>query len=194
MKSGKSKALLDEAKQLEEKNLTYICFKPVIDNRNGDYIYSRYFEDDFKLNAIRVECAKQVYNKIVKKKTKCHAVLIDEIMLFDSEILGVIDVLKYEGIDLIAAGLDLDFRKMPFQLSDWGMLEDGYAPTRISMNHVINQFETVYEHVSQCDVCGKNAKFTQRLIDGEPASLESAVVMIGDEEYQARCNKHHVCL
>ena len=191
MKSGKSKALLEKAKELEANNISYICFKPSVDHRNGDYLYSRHFKDDYKVPVMKVDYAKQIYTKVIKKKSSYTTVLIDEIMLFDSDILGVIDALYYHKIDLIAAGLNLDFRKMPFPLSDWGLITDNNDLLSMTMEHVMDQFNEIVYHESACEVCGKNARYSQRLIDGEPASFDSPLIIIGDEEYQARCQMHH---
>jgi len=192
MKSGKSKELLDIAIQLKKRKRKYVCFKPALDSRNGDYIYSRHYKNDYVLPVTKVEYAKQIYNLVVKNNSGYTDVLIDEIMLFDSDIIGVIDSFYYHGIDLYAAGLDMDFRKYPFQLKDWGVRNHLDEIISINMQHVIEQFEEVIYHYSLCDVCGEKAKYTQRLIDGEPASLDSPLILIGDEEYQARCGKHHV--
>ena len=41
--------------------------------------------------------------------------------------------------------------------------------------------------------CGCEATKTQRIVDGEPASYASALVLIGaSEAYEARCRKHHL--
>jgi thymidine kinase len=43
-----------------------------------------------------------------------------------------------------------------------------------------------------CTVCGEDATMTQRLINGEPASYNDPVIMIGaSESYEARCKLHH---
>ena len=42
-------------------------------------------------------------------------------------------------------------------------------------------------------LCGKDAHFTQRLIDEKPANFDDPTIMVGAEEkYQARCRNCHV--
>jgi thymidine kinase len=43
-----------------------------------------------------------------------------------------------------------------------------------------------------CVVCGEPASRTQRLVNGQPAHVNDAVILVGAEEsYEARCRLHH---
>ena len=43
-----------------------------------------------------------------------------------------------------------------------------------------------------CVVCGAPASRTQRLINGDPASYNDPIIMVGAQEvYEARCRQHH---
>lgn len=183
MKSGKSEALIERIRELSQRGESFLCVKPALDNRNGDFLWSRRYKESEQYPAVRVHSAKQVIEIVTRRNFK--AVFIDEIMFFDSGIFGLIDYLLFEGIDLYAAGLDTDFRKLPFPLAD-------YHQTGLTMQDVCEQFEEVIRLHSTCDVCGdREATLTQRLINGAPASPDEDVICVGDEEYQARCRKCH---
>ena len=52
--------------------------------------------------------------------------------------------------------------------------------------------EFVTKLTAICAVCGREATMTQRLINGEPASEDSPVVMVGaSESYEPRCRRCH---
>lgn len=88
----------------------------------------------------------------------------------------VIRALNEAGVDVVAAGLNMDFRGEPF--GDIGYL--------IAIADKITQL------YARCDVCGREAYYTQRIVDGKPAPYDSPLVVIGSKElYQARCKAHH---
>lgn len=183
MKSGKSECLIDIIRDFSLKGRSFLCVKPALDDRNGDFLWSRRYKEEEQYPAIRVYSSKQVIEIVSRRSFE--AVFIDEIMFFDSGVFGLIDYLLFEGIDLYAAGLDTDFRKLPFPLAD-------YHQTGLTMQDVCEQFEEVVQLYSTCDICGdRKATLTQRLVNGLPASLDEDVISIGDDEYQARCEKCH---
>ncbi len=106
---------------------------------------------------------------------------IDEVQFFTLEegmpIMEAIRALNGAGVDVIAAGLNMDFRGEPFG----------------GMGQLIAIADKVTQLTAVCDVCGREAYYTQRLIDGEPAPYDSPLVLIGSREtYQARCKEHHL--
>jgi thymidine kinase len=82
------------------------------------------------------------------------------------------------GYDVIAAGLDLDFRGLPF--GDMLKLM-WYVP--------VYGGSTTW-CISYCK-CGARAFFSQRLINGEPAPYDSPVTLAG-EMYEPRCREHFI--
>ena len=175
MKSGKSRALLDKARDLSKQGKSFLCCKSHIDTRNGDYIWSRAYEDNFSIPSKKIMYSKQIIDILSASKDKYDAIFIDEIMFLDSGIIGVIDYLFLEGIDLYASGLDLDFRKKYFPLLD-------YDNTGLTMEDVMAQFEEVVPLHSKCEVCGKKAELTKRV-----SSTSDSTIEVGDSEYQPRC-------
>lgn len=107
---------------------------------------------------------------------------IDEIQFFtlgNEEpplIVDAIRLLNEHGIDIIAAGLNMDFRGEPFG----------------KMGYLIAIADKITQLTAVCDICGKEAYYTQRLLNGKPAPYDSPLIMIGAREtYQARCKDHH---
>ena len=84
-------------------------------------------------------------------------------------------LLANRGYRVIVAGLDQDFRGLPF----------GQVP----------QLMAIAEHVTKlqvCSVCGSPASRTQRLIDGEPAAFDDPIILVGaSESYEPRCRHCH---
>ena len=73
---------------------------------------------------------------------------------------------------IIVAGLDLDFRGIPFAC----------MPTLLALADTVTKLKAI------CMKCGNEAFHTQRLINGFPASFDDALIKIGAEEcYEARC-------
>ncbi len=103
-------------------------------------------------------------------------IAIDEVQFFDSDIVGVCEALAEKGKRVICAGLDLDFRGLPFG----------------SMPELLARAEDVSKLHAICVVCGEDASRTQRLIEGQPAAFDDPVVLVGAAEvYEARCRKCH---
>lgn len=97
---------------------------------------------------------------------------IDEIQFFSHEIINVICMLVDNGMRIIVAGLDLDFRGIPF----------GPMPTLLALADKITKLQSI------CTSCGQDAHFTQRLVDNQPAKFDDPIIKVGAQEaYDARC-------
>ena len=80
------------------------------------------------------------------------------------------------GKRIIVAGLDLDFRGVPF----------GYMPTLLAIADKVTKLQSI------CTTCGKDAHLSQRLVNDKPARYNDPVILVGAEEsYQARCRDCH---
>ena len=105
-----------------------------------------------------------------------HVVAIDEAQFFDAEICAVCATLTERGMRVIVAGLDMDFRGEPF----------GPMPLLMAQAEKVDKLRAI------CVVCGGEASRTQRLINGQPATYEDPVILVGAKEvYQARCRHCH---
>lgn len=95
---------------------------------------------------------------------------------FDDNIADVLTLLANQGYRVIAAGLDQDFRGEPFSI----------VPKLMSLAESVTKLQAV------CSVCGSPASRTQRLINGEPASYDDPIILVGaSESYEPRCRHHH---
>jgi thymidine kinase len=103
-------------------------------------------------------------------------VIIDEVQFFDTGIIETCDVLADAGKRVIVAGLDNNFRGEPF----------GPVPPLMAQADEVTKLHAI------CVVCGAPATRTQRLINGQPASYDDPIIMIGaSESYEARCRRCH---
>lgn len=127
----------------------------------------------FPATAIDIDKPRKIL-KLVKPETQ--VVVIDEGQFFIPEIVNVCEELVATGRRVIVGGLPTDFRGEPFG----------------SMSVLMVKAENLHQLRAVCMVCGEDADFTQRLVDGKPASYKEPIVKVGAAElYEARCRKHH---
>lgn len=101
---------------------------------------------------------------------------IDEAQFFGADLIPLVLELAGEGVRVVLAGLDLDFRAEPFGV----------------MPELLARAESVEKLTAICTVCGAPATRSQRLIGGRPARFGDPVVLVGAQEsYEARCRLHH---
>lgn len=104
--------------------------------------------------------------------TNVDIVAFEEIQFFNRDVLNLVDELIEQGVTVIASGLDTDYRKLPFG----------------AMSDLMIQADDVTKLSAICVQCGNDARFTQRITNGEPAQWNEATVQVGAEEsYEARC-------
>ena len=173
MFAGKSEELLRKIKRLEYADVDCLLFKPKINTRNKSLIKSR---NGKKMSAIEFEDPFEIYEVLSKNVNHPQVVAIDEIQFADPKIIEVVEVLAKKGIIIYAAGLDNDFRNNPFPITS----------SLASMAEHITKLSAI------CTECGAPGTCTQRIIDGEPASFNSPIFLIGNiESYTVRCRNHH---
>ncbi len=167
MFSGKSEELIRRLRRSQIAQLTTLVFKHSIDNRTTvEYIHSHAGD---KLKAIALDKSADI---LEYSFDELQVVGIDEVQFFGDGILDVIFQLVDSGKRVIVAGLDLDFRGMPF----------GCMPMLLAMADTVTKLNAV------CLLCSSDAHFTQRLINGKPADFDDPLILVGAQEcYQARC-------
>lgn len=173
MFSGKSEELIRRLRRATIAKQHVITFKHSLDNRHTTKQVTSH--DGNNINA----CACDTVEKLLSlaQKNEVDVVGIDEIQFFSPKIVSVIEHLIEQGKRVIAAGLDLDFRGVPF----------GCMPTLLSIADSITKLQAI------CSECGNDAHFTQRLVNGKPAHYNAPVILVGAQEsYQARCRNCHV--
>ncbi|MGP1513313.1 thymidine kinase [Gemella taiwanensis] len=172
MFSGKSEELLRRIKRGVIAKQKVLLFKPSIDNRYEENMVSTHNGNSYE--SVNIDKAEQIYNYIIDKKYDI--IGIDEVQFFDEKIVEVINKLADDGIRVIVAGLDMDFKAEPFHP----------MPEIMAVSEMVTKLHAV------CNKCGKEASRSQRLIDGEPARYDDPIVVIGaSESYEARCRHCH---
>lgn len=118
-----------------------------------------------------------IYNRV--QELDPLVVIIDEVQFYIENRDILVEVVRQfanEGRIVMLAGLNMDFKGEPF----------GPMPTLMAIADQLNKLSAI------CSVCGADAMFTQRLINGQPAPIDSELVIVGAEEaYQARCRRCH---
>lgn len=167
MFSGKSEELIRRLKRAEIAKKNVVVFKHSLDDRETmEYVIAH------SGNKIKAYATAKVSD--IKKFTpsNINIIGIDEIQFYDKEIINIICKLLDEGKKVIVAGLDLDFRGIPF----------GPMPVLMAIADNVTKLKAI------CIECGNDAQFSQRLVNGKPAKFDDPIILIGAEEcYQARC-------
>ena len=172
MFSGKSEELLRRIKRGVIAKQKVLLFKPSIDNRYDENRVSTHNGNSY--DSISIEKSSDILNFV--KDTKYDIIGIDEIQFFDNDIVKIINKLADDGIRVIVAGLDMDFKAEPFHP----------MPEIMAISEMVTKLHAV------CNKCGKEASRSQRLINGEPAKYDDPIVVIGaSESYEARCRHCH---
>ncbi len=161
MSSGKSEELIRRIRRATIAKQSVVVCKPAIDSRSGEAAVAS--RDGATHRAVSVHTADEILSAIT---TAQQVVGLDEIQFFDARLLDIVRILVQQGVRVIAAGLDTDFRGEPFDL--------------------------VAKLTAVCVRCGEQAIRTQRLIGNAPAPHDSPRIVVGgDELYEARCRNCH---
>lgn len=173
MFAGKSEELIRRVKRLEYAKKNTLVFKPKIDNRySEDEIVSH---SKHHTKSINIESSDDVL-KYVKKNKNVDAVVIDEVQFLDEGIVNVCNDLANQGIRVIVAGLDMDFKGEPFK----------------NVPQLLAKAEFITKLTAICVKCGAPATMTQRIVNGEPAKKDDPIVIVGASEcYEPRCRHCH---
>lgn len=172
MFSGKTEELLRRVRRAEIARRHIQVFKPRLDQRYGQERMATH-DGIARNDAISVESAIALLELV---KPDSDVVAIDEIQFFDWAIADVCQDLADQGLQVIAAGLDQDFRGEPF----------GPMPLLMALAERVDKLHAI------CVRCGVSASRTQRLLNGQPARYDDPVIYVGgSENYEARCRNCH---
>lgn len=172
MFSGKSEELVRRLRRAEYAQQAVKAFKPRLDNRYDLHALTSHSGDVF--GALPLEHPEE----LLKHISATTAVIgIDEVQFFASSIISLICTLIEQEKRVIVAGLDLDFRGLPF----------GCVPTLMALADQVTKLKAI------CISCGSDAHFTQRMVNGQPARYDDPIILVGAQEtYQARCRECHI--
>jgi thymidine kinase len=160
MFSGKTEELIRRLKRAKIAQLRVEIFKPASD--------TRYHDEDIvshNQNSIRSTPVLSA-SEILLLAGDCDVVGLDEVQFFDESIVEVANSLANQGKRVVIAGLDMDFKGIPF----------GPMPHLMAIAEYITKVHAV------CVQCGDVANYSYRIVDKEET------VLLGEtESYQARC-------
>ncbi|MGE5365552.1 MAG: thymidine kinase [Bacteroidota bacterium] len=164
MFSGKTEELIRRLKRARIAKQNVKIFKPRIDVRYSESEIVSHNEQS--LPSIMVEDPEEIY----RLSQDAQVIGIDEAQFFSADLVNVVNKLADEGKRIVVAGLDLDYRGVPFE----------------PMPQLLAVAEYITKTLAICVCCGNPADRTQRKI----SSSERVVVGAADS-YEARCRKCH---
>lgn len=168
MFSGKSEELIRRIRRATIAQQNVVVFKHHLDQRSN--IKGVVSHNGVSIQAETTQNPHDIYAYI--ERNTIDVIGIDEIQFFDNDIILIICALIDMGKRIIVSGLDLDFRGVPF----------GPMPTLLAIADKTLKLTAI------CTLCGIDAHFSQRLINGQPAKYHDPIIQIGaSESYQARC-------
>lgn len=173
MFSGKSEELIRRVTRAVIARQPVQVFKPVIDDRYDRQAVASHAGRT--LEALPVADVEELRARVADET---RVVAIDEAQFFAPALVAMVEALADRGKRVIVAGLDLDFRGVPF----------GPMPDLLARAEVVEKLTAICR-------CGAAATRTQRLIRGHPAHADDPIVLVGaSESYEPRCRACHVVL
>ncbi len=164
MFSGKTEELIRRLRRATIAKQKVKIFKPKIDNRYSSSDIVSHSEQS--LPSILIDDI----NEVLNSSDDADVIGIDEAQFFSSDIVNVCNQLANSGKRIIIAGLDQDYRGIPFE----------------PMPQLLAIAEYITKTLAICMVCGNPADKTQRKTE----SAERVIVGAADI-YEARCRKCH---
>ena len=170
MFSGKSEEMIRRLRRAEIAGQRVVIFKPWIDDRyDATDIVSH---AGARMQAVPVASV----SEIAEHSQSYEVVGIDEAQFLGDGVVATALDLADRGARVVVAGLDQDFRRLPF----------GPMPELLTHAEFVDKLQAV------CHRCGGPATTTQRLVDGQPAPYSGDTVVVGAaEQYEARCRGCH---
>ncbi|MNW28285.1 Thymidine kinase [compost metagenome] len=188
MYSGKSSSLMARIRREVIAGKRAMVFKPAIDDRYSTEEIMTH--DGEKLHANSIICRlsegnepRAVSREILEQvHPSVDAVGIDEGQFFDEDLVEVCETLANRGLRVIVAGVDMDYRCLP------------WAP----MSDLMSVAEFVEKLPAVCFKCGRPATKIQRFTKGHYSHWYEPTIVVGSNiagdkhQYEARCRKCYV--
>jgi thymidine kinase len=171
MFSGKTEELIRRVRRALYARRSVQVFKHAIDDRSGRTEIRSH--NGVPHEATAVATSGELLEKVDETTD---VVAIEEAQFFDDGIVEACRKLADAGYEVVATGLDMDFRGDPF----------GPMPMLLAEADEVVKLRAI------CARCGRDASRSQRLIDGRPAPVYAPTILVGAEEsYEARCRHCH---
>lgn len=160
MFSGKTEELIRRLKRAKYANLKVQIFKPAIDVRYDEQEVVSH--DANKILSTPVSSSQNILLMVDESQV----IAIDEAQFFDDGLPEVCRKLAIKGIRVIVAGLDMDYKGIPF----------GPMPAIMADAEYITKLHAI------CVVCGNLAAYSFRKTNDEKT------ILLGEtESYEPRC-------
>jgi len=169
MFSGKTEELIRRLNRARIAKQRVQVFKPKIDNRYSEVHVTSHSAQ--RTNAISIEHPEEILN-LLEDDTR--VVGIDEAQFFQPAILEITQRLANRGMRVLVAGLDMDYKALPF----------GPMPMLMAVAESVTKMSAI------CVICGSLASRTQR----KPSEDEDGEqIKVGASDiYEARCRRCYV--
>lgn len=160
MFSGKTEELIRRLRRAAFAKQSIVLFKPIIDDRYATEAVVSHQGQSWL--AKRVVSAREILENWQGEQI----VAIDEAQFFDTDIIPICNELASKGARVIVAGLDMDYKGLPF----------GPMPPLMAIAEFVTKVHAV------CVSCGQLAQFSHRTVAQTEQVLVGAV-----EKYQPLC-------
>ncbi|MBN1544665.1 hypothetical protein JW898_04335 [Candidatus Woesearchaeota archaeon] len=213
MASEKSLALIQDYRKAVSVGERCLCYVPA-NNSDPKNIVSRFMAgegssslEEIAIAATPVKNSAELWHEVEAHMTRAYDrasemgiviarfrlnVIIDEVQLFDEGIKKVVDDLAYNGVRVVCAGLDLDFRGEPFPLR---------GESHVTVPDIMAISTEKHQHYAKCACpledgapCGNDATRSQRFDDVEhqiPSPYEADTIIVEKGHYIPVCEEHH---
>ncbi len=162
MFSGKTEELLRRLRRAKIAQIKMVIFKPAIDTRYSEYRIVSHDTNYFPSLSINES------KDIIKNSQEASLIALDEAQFFDEGIIEVLETLAIQGKRIIVAGLDMDYKGLPF----------GPMPKIMAIAEYVTKLNAI------CVKCGGLGTHSYRLSD------RSGLVLLGEKDhYEPRCRK-----
>jgi thymidine kinase len=160
MFSGKTEELIRRIRRAEFAQQSILLVKPKVDNRySAEQVVTH---TGIAIEAKVMESSAEILSQWKKEKI----VAVDEAQFFDNDLSNVCSELANKGARVIVAGLDMDFKGVPF----------GPMPNILAMAEYVTKVHAI------CLSCGNLAQFSHRKVTNEDQVMLGAV-----NDYEPLC-------
>lgn len=164
MFSGKTEELIRRMRRAQIAKQAVKIFKPKIDNRYSESKIVSHSEQSLPSEVVSSA------QEILELSKDAQVIGIDEAQFYDNDLVAVCNKLADDGKRVIVAGLDQDYRGVPFE----------------PMPQLLAIAEYITKTLAICVNCGNPADRTQRKVKSTDRVLVGAA-----DSYEARCRKCH---